>query len=334
MKRNRFQAALPSREVASRLEDYERAHDAGGVSVRKARASDLTKTYYDLATDFYEYGWGRSFHFAPAARGEVLAEAIVRYQHFLSAQLGLEGGMRVLDAGCGVGGPMIGIARFSGASITGLNINGYQIERGRRHVEEARLGTLCSFEEGDFTRMPFEDGSFYAAYVMESSCHAADRRDVFSEVFRVLAPGAPFAGSEWCLTDRFDPGDPGHVSTKRGIEKGNGLPDLITAPELEASLRDCGFRIVRSGDRAPTADPGTPWYSPLETSWTPRGFLHTEAGAWLTHRLVGLLELVRLSPPGTTSVHDLLRLGQHSLVEGGRTGIFTPMYFFLAEKPA
>ena len=104
--------------------------------------------------------------------------------------------------------------------------------------------------------------------------------------------------------------------------------------ELEASLRDCGFDIVRSGDRALTADADAPWYSPLETGWSPRGFLHTEAGAWLTHRLVGLLELSRLSPPGTTDVHDLLRLGQHSLVEGGRTGIFTPMYFFLAGKPA
>jgi len=334
MTRSWFQPALPSERVASELGNYERAHDGRGPGERKARASDLSRTYYDLATAFYEFGWGRSFHFAPAAHGERLEQAIVRTQHFISAQLGLERGMRVLDAGCGVGGPMIGIARFSGASITGINVNAYQVERGRLHVEEARLGTLCSFVEGDFTCMPFEDGTFDAAYAIESSCHAADRRDVFSEVYRVLAAGARFAGSEWCLTDRFDPVDAGHATTKRRIEKGNGLPGLVTVEELEASLHDCGFRILRSGDRAPTADPETPWYSPLETDKTLRGFLHGETGARITHRLVGLLELLHLSPPGTTGVHDLLRLGQISLVEGGRTGIFTPMYFFLAEKPA
>ena len=333
MSRNLFQAALPSREVAGRLQDYELAHDEGGASTRRDRASELTRTYYDLATDFYEFGWGRSFHFAPAARGESLERAVVRYQHHLASRLGLEPGMHVLDAGCGVGGPMIEIARFSRSTITGLNVNGYQVARGRRHVAAAGMEELCSLTEGDFTAMPFEDGTFDAAYALESACHAADRRDVFSEIHRVLVPGGCFAGSEWCLTDRYDPADPAHASVRRGIEKGNGLPGLIPVHELEASLRDCGFRVLRSSDRAATADPATPWYATLETGWTPRGFLHTRAGAWLTHGLVGLLELVRLSPRGTTRVHDLLRLAQRSLVEGGRLGIFTPMYFFLAERP-
>eukprot|EP00850_Spirogloea_muscicola_P013196 SM000088S23737 [mRNA] locus=s88:335094:337758:- [translate_table: standard] len=86
--------------------------------------------YYDLATSFYEYGWGESFHFAHRHRNETLRESIRRHEHFLALRLGLRPGMKVLDVGCGVGGPLREIALFSGASVTGLNNNAYQISRG------------------------------------------------------------------------------------------------------------------------------------------------------------------------------------------------------------
>ena len=37
-----------------------------------------TDEYYDLATDFYLYGWGSSFHFATRFLGESLEDSIVR----------------------------------------------------------------------------------------------------------------------------------------------------------------------------------------------------------------------------------------------------------------
>ena len=38
---------------------------------RKEKHTDLANMYYDLVTDFYEYGWGGSFHFAPRHKYEV-----------------------------------------------------------------------------------------------------------------------------------------------------------------------------------------------------------------------------------------------------------------------
>jgi len=38
----------------------------------------------------------------------------------------------VLDVGCGVGGPLRNIARFTGAKIIGLNNNEFQVRRGKR----------------------------------------------------------------------------------------------------------------------------------------------------------------------------------------------------------
>ena len=47
--------------------------------------------------------------------------------------------MRGLDVGCGVGGPMRTIASTSGAHITGITINQYQVNRARHHNEKVNL---------------------------------------------------------------------------------------------------------------------------------------------------------------------------------------------------
>ena len=86
--------------------------------------------YYDLATAFYEYGWGESFHFAHRYKWESLRESIIRHEHFLASKLNVGPGKKVLDVGCGIGGPLREIAAFTGASVTGLNNNAFQITRG------------------------------------------------------------------------------------------------------------------------------------------------------------------------------------------------------------
>ena len=43
--------------------------------------------YYDLATPFYEYAWGQSFHFAPRDQGENYEAAIARYEHTMALRM-------------------------------------------------------------------------------------------------------------------------------------------------------------------------------------------------------------------------------------------------------
>ncbi|KAJ9069519.1 Delta(24)-sterol C-methyltransferase [Entomophthora muscae] len=79
---------------------------------RQENYTTLVNTYYNLSTDLYEYGWGTSFHFARMYKDEPLAQSIARHQHFLALQLQLKPGMKVLDVGCGVGGPAREMIRF------------------------------------------------------------------------------------------------------------------------------------------------------------------------------------------------------------------------------
>ncbi len=78
--------------------------------------------------------------------------------------MGLRPGMRVLDVGCGVGGPAREIARFSDVTIVGLNNNDFQIGRARKYTKLAGLEGQVTFVKGDFMKLgeQFGEGSFDA----------------------------------------------------------------------------------------------------------------------------------------------------------------------------
>ena len=62
----------------------------GGLESRKSDYKKFNDLYYDLATDFYEYGWGSSFHFARRVPGESFKAALVRHEHHFANALGLK----------------------------------------------------------------------------------------------------------------------------------------------------------------------------------------------------------------------------------------------------
>src|SRR3954453_11527552 len=190
------QSSLKGDEVKSVVEEYHAFHD-GSVEGRKANYTTMVNDYYNLVTDFYEYGWGQSFHFAPRHKGESFEASLVRHELYLAHVLGLRPGMKVLDVGCGVGGPMRAIARFSGANVVGVNNNDYQIDRGNKHNDKAHLSQQCSFLKADFMKLPVSDKTYDAVYAIEATCHAPDKVKLFTELFRVMKDGAEFAGYEW-----------------------------------------------------------------------------------------------------------------------------------------
>ena len=159
---NLVQTSLPRRDVAPTAARYLALHNAatGSVDARQRHYARMVGDFYDLVTDFYEFGWGQSFHFAPRHRGESLAASLARHEFFLALRLGLRPGMRVLDVGCGVGGPMRAITRFSGARIVGINASSYQIRRGLEQTRAAGLDHLCEFRHGDFMEIPPDDGPY------------------------------------------------------------------------------------------------------------------------------------------------------------------------------
>lgn len=78
--------------------------------------------------------------------------------------MNLRPGMRVLDVGCGVGGPAREIARFADVQIVGLNNNDYQITRAVKATKAAGLQNRITYVAGDFMKLSeqFGENSFDA----------------------------------------------------------------------------------------------------------------------------------------------------------------------------
>ncbi|KAL3537474.1 hypothetical protein ACH5RR_000840 [Cinchona calisaya] len=321
-------------DVISAVDKYEKYHGyyGGEEEERKANYGDMVNKYYDLVTSFYEYGWGESFHFAPRIKGESLKESIKRHEHFLALQLGLKPGQKVLDVGCGIGGPLREIAQFSLTSVTGVNNNEYQISRGKVLNRVAGVDQACDFVKADFMKMTFPDNHFDAVYAIEATCHAPDVVGCYKEIYRVLKPGQCFAAYEWCMTDSFDPNNQEHQKIKAEIELGNGLPDIRLTGQCLDAVKKAGFEVVWAKDLA--ADSHVPWYLPLDKShFSLSSFRLTAVGRLITKNMVKALEYVGLAPKGSQRVQDFLEKAAEGLVEGAKKDIFTPMYFFVAQKP-
>lgn len=325
---------IEKKEVLSAVEQYEKYHGyyGGEEEERKANYTDMVNKYYDLCTSFYEFGWGESFHFAHRWKGESLKESIKRHEHFLALQLGLKPGQKVLDVGCGIGGPLREIARFSSTSVTGLNNNEYQITRGKELNRIAGVDRTCDFVKADFMKMPFPDNSFDAVYAIEATCHAPDALGCYKEIYRVLKPGQCFAAYEWCMTNAFNPQNKEHQRIKAEIEIGDGLPDIRHTKQCLDALKQAGFEVLWDKDLA--AESPIPWYAPLDPSRISlSSFRLTSVGRFFTRNMVRVLEYAGLAPKGSQRVQDFLEKAAEGLVEGGRKEIFTPMYFFVVRKP-
>lgn len=342
---NNTDHTLKGNEFDSSIRDYENMFDGarknvGGITsqesidVRKDKYATMVNHFYNLVTDFYEWGWGQSFHFGPRFHNESFIESIKRAEYYLCSRLGMVPGMKVMDVGCGVGGPMRNMAMFSGSQIEGITINHYQVKIGNKYNESNGLSHLCHLNQGDFQNLPFPDQHFDRAFEIEATCHSPDRVVTFSGINRVLKPGGLFAGYEWVVTDRYNPNNKDHVRIKEGIEVGNGLPTLATPEHIVDCLEKAGFEVLDHFD----ANKGLhnaneiAWYEPLNGSFSPSGFRMTYIGRLCTHAMVWTLELLRIAPTGSTRVSALLNATAIDLCDGGKDAIFTPSYFFLAKK--
>ena len=313
--------------------DRTRRDDADGGNY------DFTETvneYYSLCSEFMQFGWNESLHFAPFARDESLEESIVRHQRLMIERLELREGMVVVDVGCGVGGPMRRVARECGVRVVCINNNEQQLEKARRRNVETGLDDLAEYIKCDFMDMSaIESNSFDAGYAIESTCHAPDKERAFAEIYRVLKPGALLWGQEMCMTEKFDPDDSLHRTIKEELKLGIALKEIATFSEVNRALESAGFEVIEATNRDDREGQGIAWYRPMEgQSGTLRNtFRRTPLGRKAIFAGLRLAEVFRLFPHGSASVVQLMDKTADAYVAGGKTGIFTPLYCFLARKP-
>jgi ubiquinone/menaquinone biosynthesis C-methylase UbiE len=109
-----------------------------------------------------------------------------------AAEFGLRPGMRLLDIGCGLGGAARFFAGEHDCSVSGIDLSAEYADVANALAVRVGLGERASFASGSALALPFEAGSFDAAYMFHVGMNIENKSRLFAEVRRVLAPSGRF----------------------------------------------------------------------------------------------------------------------------------------------
>ncbi len=137
---------------------------------------------------------------------KTLAEALVRQNEVMCIKGNITAADRVLDAGCGVGGSSIYLARRCGCRVVGITLSHKQAQSARRLARERGVQGVTAFQVMDFSRTGFADESFDVVWALESSCYAGCKKTFIREAYRILKKGGRLLVADGFETkDRYSP---------------------------------------------------------------------------------------------------------------------------------
>lgn len=147
---------------------------------------DHQDEYHDSMVALLELIWGEGF-LSPGGAGNVAR---------LVGDLDLDG-RRVLDIGCGIGGPAFVLAGKYGARVVGTDLEAPLIERARERARSLGLGENTEFLTVTAGPLDFADESFDMVMSCGAFTQTPDKVEMFEECRRVLRPGGTVSCYEW-----------------------------------------------------------------------------------------------------------------------------------------
>lgn len=169
-------------------------------------------------------------------------QALLNKNQILYEKAGIQTGEKVLDAGCGIGGSTIWMAKQHRNRVTGITISAKQASYARQHAKRHGVAELVNFEVADFCATPFADASFDVVWALESSCHALNKGDFLREAWRVLRPGGRIVVCDgFVLQRQFNQHQWQAVVT---CLNGWAVPNLCSRDEFSGLLEQHGFQAI------------------------------------------------------------------------------------------
>lgn len=164
----------------------------------------------------------------------------------LADALPIKEGDRLVDIGCGLGGPARYLAKRFNCHVDGIDITVPFVDAANKLSALVGMDDAVECLHGDGQKLPYDDELFDGGYALHVTMNVPDRNVFFGEALRVLRPGAFFALTEHGLGEVGEPHHPMPWS-----EDGSGAY-LMRPADTVAALKKAGFteiEVTNTGEK-------------------------------------------------------------------------------------
>jgi len=163
-------------------------------------------------------------------------------EKFLS-QLNFSQQDHILDVGCGLGGAARYVANKYNNRVTGIDLTEEYVETGNALCAWVKLDKHVRLHQGSALSMPFPDEVFDGAYMMHVAMNIEDKAQLFSEIYRVLRPGASFGVYDVMRNKEGELVYPVPWAAEESTS------NLATLDQYKHALFDAGFEVAKEDNR-------------------------------------------------------------------------------------
>jgi len=150
----------------------------------------------------------------------------------------------ILDAGCGIGGSSIFLAKEIGCNVTGISLSEKQVNKAKELAIEKKVAANVDFKVMNYCATNFPNESFDIVWGCESICYADDKEQFIKEAYRLLKPGGRLVVADGFVTD-FKNND--HPSIRNWLD--GWQVNYLESPErFQQFMRSAGFQNISFTD--------------------------------------------------------------------------------------
>lgn len=158
-------------------------------------------------------------------------------------QLNFSAQDHILDVGCGLGGAARFIANKYHNRVTGIDLTTEYIEVGKVLCTWVGLDKQVTLHQGSALSLPLLNEIFDGAFMLHVGMNIDDKVKLFTEVYRVLRPGASFAVYDVMRIHDGKATYPVPWATEKSSSS------LATPLQYKQALIHAGFKISRENNR-------------------------------------------------------------------------------------
>jgi ubiquinone/menaquinone biosynthesis C-methylase UbiE len=169
----------------------------------------------------------------------------------LAGRMNLDRNSRVLDVGCGLGGPARTVAEEYGCRVVGVDLVEDVCRAATVLSDWVGLGEQVEFRSADGAGLPFGDEEFDSAMSIHAAMNIEAKDRMYAEIRRVIKPGGIFA-----VYDVLQ-GEGGDVLFPVPWARDGSISHLATPDEMVALLNRAGFSVLNAND---STDESEAWF--------------------------------------------------------------------------